>query len=73
MVLVGGEAVYENGAPTRFGVAAAGQEFAREMAATAFPAQGAEAVRLLTPHLEAWYQGWNHPVLEPRTTFNSKI
>jgi cytosine/adenosine deaminase-related metal-dependent hydrolase len=72
-VLVGGEVVYADGAPTRFDVLAAGEELAREMAATAFPAEAAEAVRALTPYLEGWYRAWDHPALEPRTIYNSRI
>ncbi len=52
-VLVGGEEVFRDGAPTRFDLAEAGREFASRMAGTAFPTETAEAVRRITPHVEA--------------------
>jgi 5-methylthioadenosine/S-adenosylhomocysteine deaminase len=71
-VLVGGEVVYRDGAPTRFDLAAAVRELAERMAATAYPTERAAAARRLTGHLEAWYGGFEVPRLDPYSTYNSR-
>lgn len=72
-VLVGGEVVINDGAPTRFNLEEAGSAFADEMARTPFPAEGAEAVQRILPHLEAWYRSWQVPPPDPYTIFNSRV
>lgn len=71
-VLVGGEVVYADGAPTRFDVDAAARELSERIAAAVYPAEQAEAARRLTGHLEAWYRAWPAPDLEPHTTYNAR-
>jgi len=73
LVMVGGEVVCRDGAPTRFDIAAAGRDFAERMAAEAAPTEGAETVRRLLPHLRAWYGAWDMPPADPYVTYNSRI
>jgi cytosine/adenosine deaminase-related metal-dependent hydrolase len=72
-VLVAGEVVYRDGAPTGFDLAAASRELAERMAAAAYPAERAAAARAIMPHLEAWYRGWTIPALAPYASFNSRV
>ncbi len=71
-VMVGGEIVYRDGAPTRFDLAAAATELAERVAAAAFPAERAEAALALRPHLLAWYGGRGMPAAEPWTAYHSR-
>jgi cytosine/adenosine deaminase-related metal-dependent hydrolase len=71
-VLVGGEVVWRDGAPTRFDLAAAAAELAAEVAASAYPTERAEAAARLRPHLEAWYRAWPCGPLEPWHRYNSR-
>jgi cytosine/adenosine deaminase-related metal-dependent hydrolase len=71
-VLVAGETVYRDGAPTRFDAQEAAREFAARMAKAAFPAEAGEAARRILPHLQAWYRGWAVPPLAPYGVYNSR-
>lgn len=72
-VMVGGEIVFRDGQPTRFDLKGAGREFAERMAKTAFPAENAETVRRLVPHMRAWYGAWEVPPSKPYITYNSRV
>ncbi|MCZ7569264.1 MAG: amidohydrolase family protein [Ardenticatenaceae bacterium] len=71
-VLINGEVVLRDGAPTRFDVAAVGQTLAETLAATPFPREEAEMVAALLPYIEAYYQEWAQPRLEPYVVYNSR-
>ncbi|HZO28455.1 MAG TPA: amidohydrolase family protein [Chloroflexota bacterium] len=71
-VLVDGEVVLQDGLPTRFDLAAAGREYAERMAALPFPSETAARVALVKPHLEAFYQSWDVPELDPYVRQNSR-
>jgi cytosine/adenosine deaminase-related metal-dependent hydrolase len=71
-VLVDGEVVLQDGQPTRFDVQATGRELADRLAGMPFPSEAAARIGLLKPHLEAFYQGWDLPELEPYTRYNSR-
>ncbi len=71
-VLIAGEVVLQGGRPTRFDPAAAGKELAERLAREAYPKERAELVARLLPHLEAYYQAWEMPALEPYSVYNSK-
>ncbi|HEY5701249.1 MAG TPA: amidohydrolase family protein [Gammaproteobacteria bacterium] len=71
-VLIAGELVYRDGKPTRFDLAAAGRELGDQLARTPLPSAEADRVARLLPYLEAWYESWEIPELEPWTAFNSK-
>jgi 5-methylthioadenosine/S-adenosylhomocysteine deaminase len=71
-VLVGGEVVWQDGAPTRFDLRAAAEELGKRVASVAYPTEKAEAARSITGHLEAWYRGFAPP-LDPYTAYNSRI
>jgi len=71
-VVVAGELALENGVPTGFDVEAAGRELAARLASAPAPEDGAALVEALTPHLEAWYAGWEIPALEPYIRYNSR-
>jgi cytosine/adenosine deaminase-related metal-dependent hydrolase len=71
-VLVGGEVVFRDGAPTRFDLAEAMRALAEEIAPGAYPSERANAARKLVPHLEAWYRAWPMPRLEPYGIYNSR-
>src|SRR5690606_36562709 len=58
-VWIDGELVLRDGSPTRFEIAAVGQELAATLAATPFPADEAAMVEALLPHLEAYYLAWH--------------
>ncbi|MGE3912013.1 MAG: amidohydrolase family protein, partial [Chloroflexota bacterium] len=72
-VLVGGEIVLQDGRPTGFDVDAVTAEFAEQMAAIPFPTETDQRISLLREHLEAFYQGWEQPELEPYIRYNSRI
>ncbi len=71
-VLIAGEVVLEGGQPTRFDPAEAGKELAERLAREAYPRERAELVERLLPHVEAYYQAWDMPALEPYTVYNSR-
>ncbi len=71
-VMVGGEVVWRDGAPTRFDLAAAGAAFAEAMAQESLPRE-AEAVQAILPHLRRWYGGWEAPKPDPYVVYNSRI
>ncbi|HET7715000.1 MAG TPA: amidohydrolase family protein [Bauldia sp.] len=73
LVMVDGEVVWRDKAPTRFDIREAGQAFAERMAAQPVPAERAETVRRLLSHLRDWYGAWDHPVADPYTAYNSRI
>jgi cytosine/adenosine deaminase-related metal-dependent hydrolase len=72
LVMVAGEIVWRDGAPTRFDLQAAGEELAAQLAAEPFPHRRLEAVRALTPRLRDWYAAWNKPALEPWIDYSSR-
>ena len=71
-VLVNGEIVLRAGQPTRFNLHEVGRELAESLDAVSFPAAEAEMVEQLLPYLEAWYEDWQIPELEPWIRYNSK-
>lgn len=71
-VLVAGEVVLEDGQPTRFDAEAAGRELAARLAAEPYPADMADRIALLRPHLERHYGAWRPRRLEPYVTYNSR-
>ena len=73
LVMVAGEIVWRDGAPTRFDLRAAGEELAARLAAEAFPRQRQAAVRALTPRLRDWYAAWDRPALEPWIDYGSRV
>ena len=71
-VLVDGEVVLRDGQPTRVDLQAVAAELASAMAATPYPSEAAARAERLTPHVEAYYRGWNQPALEPYIVYNSR-
>jgi cytosine/adenosine deaminase-related metal-dependent hydrolase len=71
-VLVGGEVVFRDGAPTRFDLKKAFRALAEEVASSAYPAERANAARQLVPYLEAWYRAWPVPPLNPFNVYDSR-
>ena len=71
-VLVDGEVIYRDGQPTGFDLAAAAEELAGQLARSAYPREQAELVQRLTPHIEAYYKGWDVPELEPYIRYNAR-
>ncbi|MEM7224587.1 MAG: amidohydrolase family protein [Pseudomonadota bacterium] len=71
-VLVAGELVLEDRQPTRFNTLEVGRALAESLAAEAYPSEAADMVAALTPHLEAWYQSWETPELDPYVVYNSR-
>jgi 5-methylthioadenosine/S-adenosylhomocysteine deaminase len=71
-VLVAGQVVLQDGLPTGFDLASVGREFAERMAALPFPEEAAARIALIKPHLEAFYQSWDVPELEPYVRQNSR-
>ncbi|MCP4328605.1 MAG: amidohydrolase family protein [Alphaproteobacteria bacterium] len=71
-VLVGGEIVYRDGMPTGFDLAAAASEIADRLETEPFPAEAAARAERLRPHVEAYYQGWDLPDLDPYTRYNAR-
>jgi cytosine/adenosine deaminase-related metal-dependent hydrolase len=71
-VLVDGEVVLRDRMPTRFDLEDAGRELAERLEAEPYPEAGAEMVAQLLPHLEAWYEKWEVPELEPWIRYNSR-
>ena len=72
-VMVAGEVVWRDGAPTRFDLAAAGEAFAGRMAWTPVPSAEAETVRRLLPYLRDWYAHWPVPKPDPYVVYNSRV
>ncbi len=71
-VLIGGETVWADGAPTRFDLEAAAVELAARLEAEPFPAERHAAVQAVKPHVETWYADWPAPEPEPWTRYNSQ-
>lgn len=71
-VLVDGEVVLRDGLPTCFDVREAGRELAEHLDAEPLPSADAEVVAQLLPHLQAWYEDWDIPALEPWIRYNSR-
>jgi cytosine/adenosine deaminase-related metal-dependent hydrolase len=71
-VMVNGEIVLQDGQPTRFDVATAAEALADELAATPFPADGADMAEALMPRIAAHYAGWQADPLEPYSARNSR-
>ncbi len=71
-VLVDGEVIYRDRQPTGFDLAAAAEELAARLAHTAYSRQQAELVRRLTPHIEAYYRGWEVPEMAPYIRYNAR-
>ena len=71
-VLVDGEIVLRERMPTRFDLQDAGRQLAERLAAEPYPQADAEMVAQLLPHLQAWYEKWEIPELEPWTKYNSR-
>lgn len=71
-VLVDGEVVLRDRMPTRFDLEETARELAERLDAEPFPEENAEMVARLLPHLEAWYEKWEVPELEPWIRYNSR-
>lgn len=71
-VMIAGEVVYEDGRPTRFDVDAAARELAAGLEARPYPTAAAARAERLLPYLEAYYEGWDVPDLDPYFPFNSR-
>jgi len=72
MVMVAGEVLWRDGAPTRFDLRDAGAELAAQLAAEPFPQERLNAVQALTPYLQDWYAAWGRPELEPWIIYGSR-
>lgn len=71
-VLVDGDVVLRGGMPTRFEVREVGRQLADWLDAQPYPQANAEMVAQLLPHLQAWYEKWEVPPLEPWIRYNSR-
>jgi cytosine/adenosine deaminase-related metal-dependent hydrolase len=71
-VLVDGEVVLRDSMPTRFDLQEVGRGLAERLDAEPYPQTKAEMVTQLLPHLEAWYERWQVPALEPWIRYNSR-
>jgi cytosine/adenosine deaminase-related metal-dependent hydrolase len=71
-VLIGGEVVYEDGRPTRFDVDTAARELAARLEAKHYPTAAATRADRLLPYLEAYYESWDVPDLDPYCPYNSR-
>jgi cytosine/adenosine deaminase-related metal-dependent hydrolase len=71
-VLVGGDVVWREGAPTGFDMSGTIAEVAARVAAALFPAERDAAADVLTSHIEAWYGAHPARPLAPFTIFNSR-
>lgn len=71
-VLIGGELVRDNGAPTRFDLQVAAAELVAQLRATRFAVENQQAVQALLPHLRACYAGWEEANLDPWIVYGSK-
>lgn len=71
-VLIGGEVVLSEGRPTRFDIKEVGREAARMLSAQTYLLEDAQLVERLRPHIEAYYQAWDVPDLEPYTVYNAR-
>lgn len=71
-VLIDGETVWADGAPTRFDLDIAAAELAARLEAEPFPAARQSAIEAVKPHLEAWYANWEAPDSDPWTVYNSR-
>jgi len=71
-VLIAGELVWDDAAPTRFDLPAAAAELAAQLQAADFPAHRLRAARAVEPQLRAWYGAWRQPPLRPWITYGSE-
>jgi cytosine/adenosine deaminase-related metal-dependent hydrolase len=71
-VLVDGETVLKDGRPTRFDVMEVGRELAERLTEEPALDDAAQLVETLIPHLEAFYQAWEMPPLDPYGQYNSR-
>ncbi|GJL84218.1 MAG: N-ethylammeline chlorohydrolase [marine bacterium B5-7] len=71
-VIIDGETVWRDGAPTLFNLDAAAAELAARAAAEPFARERAAAVQAVLPHLRAWYAAWDRPELHPWRIQSSK-
>jgi hypothetical protein len=58
--------------PTRFDLQEVGREIAERLKSEPYPKETAEMVTQLLPYLEAWYEKWQVPTLEPWIRYNSR-
>ena len=72
-VVIGGDTVWRDGAPTLFNLDAAAAELAARAAAEPFARERAAAVQAVLPHLRAWYAAWDQPDLHPWRIQSSRI
>lgn len=71
-VMVAGEWVLKDRLPTRVDLDDAIRELHEVMAATPFPASSHALALEALPHVEAWYESWDHPPRRPYTAMNSR-
>ena len=71
-VLVDGEVVMREGHVTGFDEHAASDALAEHLSAQPLPRINADIAARMRPHLEAWYQRWEAPPLEPYTRYNAR-
>lgn len=71
-VLIDGELVWDDAAPTRFDLRAAASELAAQLQAATFPEDRYRAARAVDPQLRAWYGAWRHPPLRSWITYGSR-
>jgi cytosine/adenosine deaminase-related metal-dependent hydrolase len=71
-VLIAGEHVLRAGEPTRFDMAAVGEEIAATLGAAPANLERADLVADLLPHLRAFYADWAPDDLTPYTAMNSR-
>jgi 5-methylthioadenosine/S-adenosylhomocysteine deaminase len=62
----------ENGRPTGFDLEAVGRELSGLLAATPLSVEMAGRVAALRRHAEEFYGGWEMPMLNPFTRYNSR-
>ena len=72
-VLVDGEVMLRDGAPTRFDMTATGEALAAALADEPYPAARAALAAELKPHVEAWYSAWDVGTATPYAAMNSRI
>jgi hypothetical protein len=68
-VLIGGELVWDAGAPTRFDLQVAAQEPAARLQSTGFLHDRQRAVQAFNPYLRAWHAALERSQLEPWTVY----
>jgi 5-methylthioadenosine/S-adenosylhomocysteine deaminase len=71
-VIIGGDTVWRDGAPTLFNLDAAATELAARVSAEPYARERAAAVLAVLPHLRAWYADWDRPDLHPWRIQSSK-